>query len=177
MPTQPAKVSADELRDALRSRDFSSQFWAFEQYSKQKPTVDAIPTLRKALRHKKPFIVRCAAEALGKLRADGVPAMPDLLDAAYKTDRFGMPQAYIQCLTALVAIEPTNDRILPLITHWVGVDDWWTISTSMRALNIIGTSESHSLLVRVHAFWYSHFKRKFERTIADRLLAESLQYD
>jgi hypothetical protein len=172
MAAKRTVVTVDDLDNALKSRDFARQWSTFECYNKQRPSLDALPVLRKALRNKNHAIVRSAAETLEKLGPAALPAMPDLFQAANRTDGRGRPQCYPDCLKAMVSIDPDNEGILELITHWVGFHNWGIISNAMAALQLIGSVEAYSLLQRIHGFWFSHLS-KAEKKIADRFLVET----
>ena len=165
-PAQPAVTAAD-LKDALK-RDWSKKYQVFDRYSKQKPTEDAIPWLRKALADSYHGTVKCAAVSLRKLGPQAVAAMDDLLAAAYLVDDFHMPQAYPECLEAMMAIDPGSDELIPLIKHFTGLDNWVPTSASLRALKTIGTPEALDLFERFAAFWEPELN-KMQRRVVEQL--------
>lgn len=162
-------VTIDHLKDALKSGDLLRQSLVFLDYSSQKPSPEAIPFLRRGLRSKDPSVVRSAADALKKLGAAAEPALNDLFLAAYTTDGSGIPQAYPECLHAIVAIRPDDGDILELVTHWAGVTNWGITSAAMAALKKVGSPNAIKLLRRLHAFWYSELN-KAQKKKADQFM-------
>ena len=99
--------------------------------------------------------------------------MADLLAAAVRIDAStGVPQAYPQCVEAMAAIDPQHPKLLTLIKHSVGFDNWVPISASMRALETIGTPEAKDLLHRMAAFWMPELN-KMQRRVIEQMLAEA----
>jgi HEAT repeat protein len=164
------QITISDLETALKSRDPDEACFAFMDYSKQRPTIDAVPLLRKALRRKDPTVVRSAAVSLEKLGQDAIPAVGDLFIAAKTTDESGMPQSYPECVRALAAIpHDEEDDLLDLISHWAGVTNWGIVSAGMSALQKIATPKATALLRRIHAFWYNNLN-KTQKTQADKFL-------
>ncbi len=165
-------------KQAVTIRDLSSpptnefdRFTLFERYSKQKPTADAIPMLRRALSDPLHATVKCAARSLQKLGPAAREAMDDLLAAAARIDGpTGVPQAYPDCVAAMAAIDPRHPELLPLIKNFVGLDNWVPISASLRALRTMGTPEANGLLRRAAAFWLPELN-KMQRRVVEELLA------
>jgi len=148
----------------------------FERYSKQKPAPEAIPFLRRALSDSYQGTVKCAARSLGKLGPLAREAMPDLLKAAARVednDASRIPQAYSECVNAMAGIDPQDPELLPLIKHFVGLDNWGPISASFRALKAIGTAEAQGLLERTAAFWMPELN-KIQRRAVEQLLADGI---
>lgn len=162
-------VTVDDLKNVLKSGDILKQALVFLDYSAQRPTVEALPFLRRGLRSKDASVVRCAADTLKKLGPAAQPALDDLFLAAYTTDGSGMPQSYPECLHAMVAIQPNDEGILELVTHWAGLTNWGITSSAMAALQKIGTPQASSLLRRIHTFWYDDLNKQQKRT-ADKFL-------
>lgn len=169
MAKKPHTVTVEDLRKAFSSRKLLQQFDAFYCYSKQRPSIEALPFLRRALRSKDWSVIKSAAISLQKLGKEALPAVQELINAAYAVDKFDLPQAYPVCLPALVTIDPTNEEILHLVTHWVGLHNWMVTSTAMKALQKIGTPEATALLKRIHDFWYSEWSKR-ERELAAKFL-------
>ena len=126
--------------------------------------------LRRALADEYHATVKLAADALGKLGPSASAAMEDLLAAAARIDPVSaMPQAYPECVEAMARIEPSNPELLPLIKHFVGLDNWLPISASLRALKTIGTPEAIDLLQRMATFWAPELN-KTQKHVVDQLL-------
>jgi hypothetical protein len=87
--------------------------------------------------------VKCAAVAIGKLKEKGLSATEDLLTAAAHLDFNGLPQSYSECLAALVAIDRTHPKLIPLIRQFKHLDNWVPITASLKALASIGSAEAN----------------------------------
>jgi hypothetical protein len=150
-------ITVEQLSKALIENPWNCNsiavFLLFDQYCKQRPTPDAIPVLRQALHSSYHGTVRCAAHSLKKLGPVASEAMDDLLLAAAHVDVAGMPQAYPQCIAAMIAIEPHHPELLPLIRSFMDLDNWGPISASMKALKYIGTPQSEELLQHMAILW------------------------
>lgn len=173
MPQKPSQSPLTVKDLASPPRGEIDRFILFERYCKQKPTPDAIPVLRRALADSFHGTVKCAAHSLQKLGPEAREAMDDLLAAAARVDgSTGMPQAYAECVAAMVAIEPRHPELLPLIKSFVGLDNWVPISASLKALKAIGTPESNALLHRTAAFWLPELN-KMQRRVVEQLLSDT----
>jgi len=173
MPTNSAKrakVTVSDLEAALAQDDYFVRYHAFDNYEKQRPSVEAVPALRTLLADEDHALVKTAAYTLRKLGTPATEAMADLLAAAKKLDKFGMPQTYPACVEAMAAIEPAHPELLPLIDHFKALHNWVPISASMRALKVIGTPEALQLLKEMAEFWEPHFN-KVEKRVVDKLLS------
>ena len=167
-------LTVTDLAAALTEADAAARFTVFARYSKQKPTVEAIPLLRKALADESYGTVKCAAMSLRKLGPAAQEAMPDLLVAAKRLD-LGVPQSYPLCLEAMVAIQPTNPWLVPLIKQFTGLDNWVPIIASLRALKTIGTPEALALMERIALFWYPELNKMQRRVVKELVdLPESI---
>lgn len=171
MAKERNSVTVGDLVSALKSKDVVRQWQPFHLYCKQQPSIDALPVLRKALRHKDFSVVRCAAESLHKLGKEALPALIDLRRAAYRINTLtDIPQAYPECLQALVAIDPDDEEfLLDMISHFTGITNWEIVSAGMSALQKLGTPKALSLLHRIHTFWYGELN-KIQQKQADKFL-------
>ena len=171
MTKKQRAVTIEDLRTALSSGDLLEQFDVFESYSHQRPTIEALPFLRRALRSKRFSVVKCAAISLQKLGQHALPAARDLRRAAYTIDKLSdIPTAYPQCLHALVAIVPEDEEdLLEMISHFTGITNWEIVSSGMSALQKLGTPKALDLLRRIHTFWYSDLN-KTQQKAADKFL-------
>lgn len=117
--------------------------------------------------------VKCAACSLAKLGEAAAEAMDDLLKAAANIDGITeMPQAYPECVAAMVTIQPLHPELVPLIKRFVGLDNWVPISASLKALNTIGTPEAKDLLRHMAGFWLPELN-KTQRRVVEQLLADN----
>jgi HEAT repeat protein len=165
--------TARELAAAMRSKDMHDRFAAMDAYRRGRPTADAVPVLRKALRDEWEAVVKCAAEALGKLGPTAADAVDDLLAAAVRIDDVSrMPQAYPECVRALAAIQPDHWELPTVIKTFIGLDNWVPIRASLEALKAIGTPESLDILRRAAAFWMPELN-KMQRRVVQEIIANS----
>jgi HEAT repeat protein len=164
-------VTIDELSAALECADWLDRTRVVERYSKQKPNVEAIPSLRKALADPYHATVKYAARSLRKLGTAAAEAMNDLLAAAAKPYPPVPPQAYPDCVEAMAAIQPLHPELLPLIRqHSMSYCNWVPISSSLRALKVIRTPEAVALMQEIVDFWEPKFD-KVQRRVVQQLLS------
>jgi hypothetical protein len=178
----PAKriVSLVELEEALKCSEDSVRYNMIYDFSRSRVTMDAVPVLLRALGDANPGVVRCAAESLGKLgpaalnygsqtRVDR-EVVWELLTAACRVDPvLHMPQAYPDCLAALVQIAPQNHSVFGLIRNFISLDNWYPLKASLFALRAIGTPQAQDLLKRAVAFWSPELDKK-QRRIVDEIV-------
>ncbi len=145
----------------------------FDEYRKRKPSVDAVPILQEALRLNDYYVSRCAAIALGKIGAKARLAIPQLLDAADFVDEHGIPQAFPECIESIVRMDSSCQGLIPLIKKYSQIENWLSISASLRVLARIGTPEATQLFREIHDKWYNDFT-KTQKRIADELLQDVL---
>jgi len=92
-------------------------------------------------------VVRVAAVCLRRLGPAAAAAADALLEAGGRiSPSLGSPQAYIECIEALAAIQPQNPGLLPLIRKYVRFDNWLFLAASLRALKVVGTPEALALM-------------------------------
>ena len=170
--TVPNRVEVADLVACMNGNDKRYRGVYFDNYCKRKPSLDALPIMRRALLQDDHYLVKCAAVSIGKMKDSARQAIDDLLAAASHVDQDGMPQAYCHCLSALVSIDKTHPDIIPLIRRFMNIDNWGPISASLEALAAIGTKESLEMMQDIRDRWYPEFT-KTQKRIADKLLAES----
>jgi hypothetical protein len=164
-----------ELRDlvaCMTGTDKRYRSLYFERFSKRKPTLEALPILREAVLQDDHVLVKSAAVAIGKLKEKAVSATEDLFTAAARLDFNDLPQSYSECLAALVAIDRTNPRLIPLIRRFKHLDNWVPITASFKALASIGSAEAIELLEEIHNRWYPDMD-KSQKRVADKILSEA----
>lgn len=170
--TVPKRVEVVDLVACMKGKDKRYRGVYFDNFCKRKPTPDALPVLREALLTGDHYIVKCAAVAIKKLKGDAHEAIPDLLSAAAHVDHAGMPQAYPECLEALIAVDKNNLQILTLIKRFAHIDNWGPISTSLKALAEMDSDEAFEVLQDLHERWYPEFS-KTQKRVADEILTEA----
>lgn len=167
-----------ELEKALESAEDSARYNAVYGFARSHVTVDAIPVLVRALRDTHPGVVRCAADSLGQLGPTVLKygsqtqvnreVVWELLTAACRIDPVThMPQAYPECLAALVRIEPQNISVFGLIHNFIGLDNWYPLKASLAALRAIGTPQALALLKRATDFWWPELHKKQRRIVVE----------
>ncbi len=174
------QLSLPELEEALRSAEDSVRYNAIYDFARLDVTIEAVPALLRALSDTNPGVVKCAADSLGKLgpaalnygsqtRVDR-EVVWELLTAACRIDSVThMPQAYPECLAALIQIAPQNVSVLGLIHNFIGLDNWYPLKASLAALQEIGTPQAHDLLKRAVVFWSPELDKK-QRRIVDGIV-------
>jgi len=171
-----AKITLSELQKALKSKDKSVRYNAMFDFVHSEVAADAIPTLHSALDDPHLGVARYAAVGLGKLGpatlSFGKPVLDtpqviwDLIGAASRVDPITrMPQAYPDCVEALVKIAPKEEMLVGLIHDYIGLTNWYPLKASLQALATIGTSEALDLLKRAVAFWRPELDKKQKRIV------------
>lgn len=164
------KITLHDLAAALASSDRYTRFQTVEAYGKQKPSVDALPLLRKALHDSDFATVRAAANSLRKLGLAARAATEDLLTAAQTLHSAGLPQAYPQANVALAYVNPDEPRILEVIEKNFTHDNWVPVKASVEALQRISSREAKGLCRRVISHWLPH-TNKTQRKYFESVLA------
>jgi len=176
-------ISLAQLQAAITSPDQDVRYNAIGDYSLSTVSSDAIPVLLEALKDPYPGVVRYAAICLGKLgpeaknykasRFGNPPIIQSLLSAAHHCDPdLMMPQAYPDCLEALMKIDPKNPFVLELIHSHIGCNNWYFVKASFQAMKAIGTPASLELLNRSVTFWMPELN-KMQKRIVEKILAGS----
>ena len=165
------RLTLEDLLTAMNNDDWLIRFRALDKYSKQKPSIDAIPILRQSLIDPYHGTVKSAAKSLRKLGPKAIDATGELLEAAAKIDvATGAPQSYHECIEAMAIIAPFHPQLIPLIEfHSVRYSNWVPISSSLRALKMIGTKESNILAQQVAEFWMPKLN-KMQRRVANKIV-------
>lgn len=129
---------------------------AFYAYSCYDPEVAALPILRKALHDSEYSVVRSAAVSIGKIGPKAGEAASDLFCAAGQSDTKwrSLPQAYSDCLKALLAIGAAPDEIIDLVYSHFGHTNWDYPRDSLHALKQIATPKALDLMSRIVTFWW-----------------------
>jgi hypothetical protein len=165
MPKHPKRPSADELRKALAHTGSESwRAWnVFDGYGKGKPHIDDLPVLGEALKHEDHVIRKSAAASIAKLGSEvseDMGLMEDLLEAGGRTDGSEPPQAYMECLQALVSIGADSEAIVDMVHCHFGITNWLPLRASMDALQRLATPEALDLLSRIVVFWWPELDKK-----------------
>ena len=80
--TIPKRVEVADLVACMSGNDKRYRGVYFDNYCKRKPSLEAIPILRRALIQDDHYLVKCAAVSLGKMKENAKQAVSDLLMAA-----------------------------------------------------------------------------------------------
>jgi len=163
MPKQqkPPRPSSEQLSAALGDTNRYHRQEAFYAYSCFEPDIADLPMLRKALRDGDHGVVRSAAISLGKMGPQAAEVTNDLVIAAGRSDpNFGgLPQAYSDCLEALVRVGAPPDQIIDLIHSHFGHTNWDYPRDSLHALKKLGTPKALDLVGRIGAFWWPELSK------------------
>jgi len=181
MPKQ-LKVTLADVQKALKSPDVGVRARSLQAFSRSDVTMEAVPTLTAALEDESPDVVGWAATALGRLGpAAAVPSQPyyevsgvvwALIWAGMKVYPAGnIPQAYQECLAALLKIAPQYPLTLSLIHSQIGMDEFGMLQASLRGLKTIGTPKALDLLKRTVVFWTPELNKR-ERRVVEKIVAE-----
>jgi hypothetical protein len=169
MPKKPKRPSLADLRRAIRLPESKSAMrWEIcDAYCHYAPELSHLPVLRRALRHYDGVVVRAAAISIAKLGpAVGEQVASELYDAARRPDRWlGLPQAYSECLDALISVGADPEAVIDLVHSHFGHTNWGFIRDSMFALQRLATPKALSLLERIIAFWWPELDRKERRYV------------
>jgi HEAT repeat protein len=145
--TNSGNLTVEDLQTALADADLFVRLRALERFRRQRAAPEAIPVLMGALSDDEISVVRVAADCLRKLGPAAEAAAEALLEAGDRiSPSLGSPQAYMECIEALAAIQPQNPGLLPLIRKHVRFDNWLFLAASLRALKVIGTAEALAVM-------------------------------
>lgn len=170
---KPAKPSSEQLAAVLGDFNRHHRSEAFCNYSCHSTDIADLPTLRKALKDPEFPVVRAAAVSIGKLGSAALEAARDLFVAAVRTEPdFGLPQAYRECLDALIAIGANSEEIVDLVSSNIGHTNWSYVRSSMHALHRLDTPKALNLLERAVTFWWPDLNKK-ERAYVQKHFAQS----
>lgn len=169
MPKKPKRPTIADLRRAIKLPESKSatRWEIFEAYCYHMPDMSELPVLRQALRHEDGVVVRAAAQSIAKLgRLDDEDVKFELLDAARRPDpALGLPQAYSECLDALIAIGADPEAVIDLVHSHFGHTNWYFVRDSMHALHRLATPKALSLLSRIVVFWWPELDKKERRYV------------
>jgi HEAT repeat protein len=169
MPKKPKRPSVADLRRAIKLPESKSatRWEIFEAYCRHMPDRSELPVLRQGLRHEDWVVVRAAAQSIAKLgRLDDEDVTFELLDAAGRPDpALGLPQAYSECLDALIAVGADPQAVIDLVHSHFGHRNWAFVRASMQALHRLGTPKALSLLSRIVVFWWPELNKTERRYV------------
>jgi len=168
MPKKPKRPSVADLRRAIKLPESKSatRWKIFEAYCHHTPEMSELPVLRQALRHVDGVVVRAAAQSIAKLGPLNEDVTLELLDAAGRPDpALGLPQAYSECLDALIAIRADPEAVIDLVHSHFGHRNWYFVRDSMQALHRLATPKALSLLCRIGVFWWPELDNKERRYV------------
>jgi hypothetical protein len=169
MPKKPKRPSLADLHRALKLPESKSatRWEIFEAYCHHTPDMSELPVLRLALRHEDGVVIRAAAQSIAKLGIlQDEELMFELLDVAGRPDAtLGLPQAYPECLDALIATGADPEAIIDLVHSHFAQPNWHFVRASMQALHRLATPKSLNLLSRIIIFWWPELNRKQQRYV------------
>ena len=169
---KPPKPSSEQLAAVLGDFNRFHRHDVFYDYSCHQPDIADLATLRKALQDSEYSVVRSAALSIGKLGPAAKEAERDLFVAARRADTSSdIPQAYCECLDALIAIGADRDAVVDLVFSNFGHTNWGYVRSSMHGLHRLGTPKALDLLRRVVTFWWPDLNKR-ERVYVQKHFAE-----
>ena len=167
MSKKSKRPSVDQLREALALPDDKSatRMQIYEDYRQHTPMISELSVLQQALGHNDDFVVQVAASSIGKLGKEalvvaGEGLTLDLCCAGSRTNGSYPPQAYMDCLEALVSINADPSAIIDLVHCHFGITNWLAVRASLEALKRTATSEAMDLLKRIVVFWWPELDKK-----------------
>lgn len=157
---KPPKPTAAQLAAILKDPNRYHRIELFSDYGCHAPGPDDLPTLRQALIDPEFPVVRVAATSIGKLGPAAREAEADLFAAARRMDPdWSLPQAYAECVQALVAIGADAEALVHLVAENITHSNWGYVRTSMHALKAIGTPAALDQLAAYARFWWPEFNK------------------
>ena len=160
--SKPPKPSSSELAAVLRDCNRFHRINAFDAYSRYKPDIADLPTLRQALRDPELPVANWAAVSIGKLGAQAVEAVDDLVAAATAPWENGCPQRFCEAISALVLVVPHDQRLVSIIRPVLQCSNYGVFKAGVMALATIGTAEALDTIRWIDSYWGS--ARKDRRT-------------
>ena len=107
---KPPRPSSEQLAAALEDRNRCHRIEAFDAYSRYKPDIADLPVLRRALRDPESAVANWAAVSIGKMGAQGVDAVEDLIAAATAPWEEGCPQRCWEVIARRHTVRPAKGQ-------------------------------------------------------------------
>lgn len=130
------------------------------------------PTFQPLLTVKEYVICKTAIAIVGKMRGAPAEAFDAVLSAWQSTWLGDCPQCTREALSALVALDRTNPRILAEIKKCLAVDNYQVQKECAAALMAIDTDEARQIL----ADFESYLPRQYTEKLVVDLLAKIRSY-
>ena|SRR5688572_22191186 len=150
---KPLKPTSAELTAALEDRNRFHRIDAFDAYSRYKPDIADLPTLRRALRDPESAVAHWAALSIGKLGSQAIEAVDDLVAAATAPWENGCPQRFCEAISALVHVAPHDQRLVSIIRPVLQCSNYGIFKAAVLALATIGTSEALDTIRWIDLYW------------------------
>jgi len=140
-----AMPALEKLQCIARNGELSCNY-AYEACLHINPIACGIAFWIDALSHENDVVVRTAAEGLSKFGKQGAAAVDPLITAALAHVKFGVPQNYSFCLSALLKIAQNSPKVLSLAEHVLNKID---VFVGIQAIAEIDTPESKKIMSTV----------------------------
>jgi hypothetical protein len=150
---KPPRPSSSELAAVLEDRNRFHRIDAFDAYSRHKPDISDLSTLRRALRDPEFAVANRAAVSIGKLGTQAGEAIEDLVAAATAPWENGCPQRFCDAIAALVQIAPHDQRLVSIIRPVLQCSNYGIFKAAVMALATIGTSEALDTIRWIDSYW------------------------
>jgi len=170
---KPPKPSSSEIAAVLGDRNRFHRIEAFDAYSRYKPDIADLPTLRQALRDPEFAVANWAAVSIGKLGTQAVEAVDDLVAAATAPWENGCPQRFCEAISALVRVAPHDPRLVGIIQPVLQCSNYGIFKDAVIALATIGTPEALDTIRWIDLYWGTARKDRLTDEFVQRTLDQS----
>ena len=145
----------------------------FDAYSRHKPDIADLATLRRALRDPEIAVANWAAVSIGKLGEQAVEALDDLVAAAAAPWEDGCPQRFSAAISALLRIAPDDQRLVGIIQPVLQCSNYGIFKDGVLALAKIGTPEALDTIRWIDMYWGTARKDKQADEFVQKTLDQS----
>jgi len=170
---KPPKPSSAQLAAVLDDFNRYHRVEAFYAYSRYRPDLADLPTLRRALRDPESRVGGWAIVSIGKLGPQASDAVEDLIAAATAPWEHRTPPYFESAIVALLKIVPDDPRLIGIIQPVLSHSNYGIFKTAVQALVTIGTTEAWDTIRWVDRYWGTARKDR----VADDFIHKTLHPD
>ncbi|HEY1172256.1 MAG TPA: hypothetical protein VGH19_12855 [Verrucomicrobiae bacterium] len=170
---KPPKPSLAQLAAVLDDFNRFHRMEAFDAYSRYRPDIADLPTLRRALHDPESVVGYWAAVSIGKLGPQANDAVEDLITIATAPWVDGAPLNFEPTIVALLKIVPNDPRLIGIIQPVLRHSNYGIFKTSVQALINIGTTEALETIRWIDCYWGTARKDR----VTDDFIHKSLHPD
>jgi hypothetical protein len=167
---KPPKPSSAQLAAVLDDFNRYHRVEAFYAYSRYRPDVADLPTLRRALRDPESRVGDWAIVSIGKLGPQASDAVEDLIAAATAPWEHGTPLYFESAIVALLKIVPDDPRLIGIIQPVLSHSNYGIFKTAVQALVSIGTTGAWETIRWIDRYWGTARKDR----VADEFIHKTL---